>query len=144
MPAGKKAKANGKKTRGGSNSNKENSAAQPRSRKKTPAAALKTALTAQGDAALEDDEVFANTGFVWSIEDRTNLFTWLLGPDGDKLFEKLKTNPAYVHKKVCMILKSDTLADPPSHSLLKSLTGAIRKMPSRASSLGPRKHITRL
>lgn len=78
------------------------------SRKPTAAAARKSALAAQGDAALEEDEIFVNAGSVWSIEDRTTLFTFVLGPDGDKLFEKLKTNPAYVHKKVCSIVWPDS------------------------------------
>lgn len=102
----KKAKIDGNKMKAETDEtdgNKENTVPKPKSRKQTPAAARKSALAAQGDAALKEDEIFANGGFVWSIEDRTKLFEFVLGPDGDKLFEKLKTNPAYVHKKVPII-----------------------------------------
>lgn len=36
----------------------------------------------------------------WSVGDRTKLFTWLLGPEANVVFEKIKKSPTYVYKKV--------------------------------------------
>jgi hypothetical protein len=47
---------------------------------------------------IEDDEVFANTR--WTDDERTMLFEYYLGPESDDIFEKLKNNVTYAHKKV--------------------------------------------
>ena len=47
---------------------------------------------------IEDDEVFANTR--WTDDERTVLFEYYLGTESDGVFEKLKSNATYTHKKV--------------------------------------------
>jgi hypothetical protein len=46
-----------------------------------------------------DDEILNSRQ--WSVDDRTKLFTWLLGPEANDTFEKIKKSPTYVFKKVC-------------------------------------------
>jgi len=49
-------------------------------------------------AAVEADEILG--GRPWSVADRSKLFIWLLGADGDAVFQQHKKDPARVHKKV--------------------------------------------
>jgi hypothetical protein len=57
----------------------------------------------QGAGKLEtDDEVFNGR---WSDSGRQILFTFLLGPNSDSNFEKLKKNPTYIYKKVWHLLR---------------------------------------
>ena len=51
---------------------------------------------------IEDDEVFANTR--WTDDERGILFEYYLGTESDGVFEKLKSNATYAHKKVGHVL----------------------------------------
>ncbi|KIL55498.1 hypothetical protein M378DRAFT_17904 [Amanita muscaria Koide BX008] len=51
---------------------------------------------------IEDDEVFANTR--WTDDERTTLFEYYLGPESDEVFDKLKNNAIYAHKKASKVL----------------------------------------
>ncbi|KAG6818384.1 hypothetical protein H0H93_005416 [Arthromyces matolae] len=50
----------------------------------------------------DKDEVFANSR--WSDEDRTTLFNFYLGPESDAMYERLKVNANYAHKKAAQTL----------------------------------------
>ena len=52
---------------------------------------------------IEDDEVFVNAK--WTDDDRTILFEYYLGPESE-VFEKLKINAMYAHKKVRVSIDS--------------------------------------
>jgi hypothetical protein len=72
----------------------------------SPAAAAKKAKGSANkengsapQAAVEADGILAS-GRPWSVADKTKLFTWLLGAEGDEFFEIYKKDPARIHKKV--------------------------------------------
>lgn len=53
---------------------------------------------------INDDEVFVNAK--WNDDDRTILFKYYLGTESDEVFEKLKINAMYAHKKVSVFIYS--------------------------------------
>ncbi|KAF8229101.1 hypothetical protein L208DRAFT_1379060 [Tricholoma matsutake] len=53
--------------------------------------------TADKIEIIEDDEVLANTR--WTDDECTMLFEYYLGCESDEIFEKLKNNAMYTHKK---------------------------------------------
>ncbi|KAF8220103.1 hypothetical protein L208DRAFT_1382768 [Tricholoma matsutake] len=58
--------------------------------------------TADKIEIIEDDEVFANMR--WTDDERTMLFEYYLKPESDEIFEKLKNNATYAHKKASKVL----------------------------------------
>ncbi|KIM78054.1 hypothetical protein PILCRDRAFT_90815 [Piloderma croceum F 1598] len=55
------------------------------------------------NSAVEVDEVLA-AGRPWLDADKTKLFTWLFGAEGDANFETHKKDPARIYKKMILIL----------------------------------------
>jgi hypothetical protein len=49
---------------------------------------------------VDDADVFLVKGRSWSVEDKTKLFEWFLGPDADEIFNIHKTNPDRAYRKV--------------------------------------------
>jgi len=79
----------------------------------SPAAAAKKAKGSANkengsaaQAAVEADEILTS-GRPWSVADKTKLFTWLLGAEGDEFFEIHKKDPARIHKKAAKQLFSN-------------------------------------
>jgi hypothetical protein len=50
-----------------------------------------------------EEEVVNSVTSHWTDSEKTALFEWLLGPDSDKIADKLKVNAVRVFKKVCLI-----------------------------------------
>lgn len=48
-----------------------------------------------------EEEVVNSVRSHWMDDEKTALFEWLLGPDSDKIADKLKVNPGRVFKQVC-------------------------------------------
>lgn len=49
-----------------------------------------------------EEEVVNSVRSHWTDDEKTALFEWLLGPDSDKIADKLKVNPGRVFKQVCL------------------------------------------
>jgi hypothetical protein len=48
-----------------------------------------------------EEEVINSVRSHWMDDEKTALFEWLLGPNSDKIADKLKVNPGCVFKQVC-------------------------------------------
>jgi hypothetical protein len=78
---------------------------------------------------IDDDDIFLNAR--WTDDERTTLFEYYLGPEADKIFDKLKSNASHTHEKVVSAAVLSLLLS--NSNLLGIKKGSERKIQCRGN-----------